>query len=141
MMKKCLLALACLALFCSCKEDNPDIPQAAASIVGAWELSTVATKASVGSETVSVYLSFAEAGTFEIYQKIGAGRYTHFTGRYTLDTESKKLSGSYEDGKAWGPYDVSLDGSSLKLSKTEGKEVDTYRKVDSIPASVTENIY
>lgn len=140
MMKRFLLAAACIALLCGCQENNPE-PVKTLDITGTWELSSVSTKASVGSETVSVYISFLAEGTFELYQKIGAGRYTYFSGTYFLNKEENLLYGEYEGGSAWGPYEAEQDGTTLKLSKKAGKEVDTYKKIDSIPASVTENTY
>lgn len=132
-MKKVLALTSLLLALAACGgKDNPT-----ASITGVWELSSVATKASVGSETVNVYVEFASSGNFTLYQKIGGGRYTKFTGSYTYASGS--LSGKYSGGASWGPYTVSLDSSTLKLS-TAG-EVDTYRKIDAVPASVISNTY
>jgi len=138
-MKKILLALACAAFFTACngKPEEPTL----LDVSGSWELSSVATKAKVGSETVSVYLTFETAGDFSIYQKIGAGRYTHFTGTYKLDQDNKTLSGSYSGGSAWGPYEVEISGSDLLLTSPNGGEVDTYKKIDAVPDSVTANTY
>ena len=141
-MKKFLTLLACVALFAGCQEDDPDKPTPAQlDVTGVWELSSVTTKASVGSVTVSVYVDFAVDNSFTLYQKIGEGRYTKFEGTYALDKDAATLSGSYASGSAWGPYSASRDGNSLTLTTAGGKEVDTYKKVDAIPASVTENIY
>lgn len=129
-----------LLVFAACgeKKDNPDTPAPSqASLTGIWELSSVTTKAAVGSTSVSVYVEFASGGDFSLYQKIGDGRYTHFTGSYTYTNDV--LSGKYATGTAWGPYNVSLDATTLKLSTS--KEEDTYKKVSSIPSSVTSNVY
>ena len=86
---------------------------------------------------MSVYVEFASGGSFSLYQKIGDGRYTHFTGSYTYTNDV--LSGKYSTGASWGPYNVTLDATTLKLSTS--KEEDTYKKVSSIPSSVTSSVY
>ena len=139
-MKKlmcCILALLGLVA-CGEKPDDPII--VALDVTGAWELTSISTKASVGSVPVSVYVEFAEAGTFSLYQKIGEGRYTAFTGKWRL-TDNEILSGTYSDGTAWGPYTAAVAGSNLTLASSGGKEVDTYKKIASIPESVTSNTY
>ena len=141
-MKKFLTLLACVALFAACNGNDPDEPTVPElDVIGMWELSSVSTKASVGSVTVSVYIDFAADNSFTLYQKIGEGRYTKFEGTYNLNKDAAQLSGSYAGGSAWGPYSASRDGNTLTLASTGGKEVDTYKKIDSIPASVTENLY
>ena len=141
MMKKLLFVLASLALLAGCHGNEPQDLTPAVDVTGSWELSSVTTRVMVGGEQVSVYLIFSATGSFDIYQKIGAGRYTHFTGNYTLNKEEKLLLGTYADGTKWGPYDAALDGTTLSLSLPGGKEVDAYKKIDSVPESVTGNIY
>lgn len=139
MMKKfvAFFALAALSLLAlSCKKDNPVPTPSSDDITGCWELSSVATKATVGSVQVSVYIEFS-GSSFTLYQKLGEGRYTQFTGSWSASDGS--LSGSYTGGKSWGPYSYSLSGNSLTLSK--GSETDVYNRIDAIPASVTGNIY
>lgn len=128
-----LAALALLAL--SCKKDDPT-PAPTDSLVGCWELSSVQTKASVGTVSVNVYIDFAES-SFTLYQKLGEGRYTKFTGSWGATDGS--VSGKYSNGTSWGPYSYSLSGNSLSLSK--GSETDVYSRVDAVPASVTGNVY
>jgi len=141
-MKKLLTLLACMALLAACNGNDPDQPTVPElDVAGTWELSSVSTKASVGSVTVSVYIDFAADNSFTLYQKIGEGRYTKFEGTYNLNKDAAKLSGSYAGGSAWGPYSASRDGNTLTLASAGDKEVDTYKKIDSIPASVTENLY
>ena len=139
MMKKFLaMAATALCLMACNGKDNPDTP--GVSVIGTWELTSVATKATVGSVNVSVYVQFAQDGAFSLYQKIGEGRYMPFTGTYKLSADNK-LSGSYADNTPWGPYDAAMSAGNLVLTSAGGKEVDTYKKIDSIPASVTENMY
>ena len=74
MMKK-FFAMAMLLLgLVACGEQNkqtPDTPTFTKDgIVGIWELTSVSTKATVGSETVFVYVQFESSGSFTLY---GAG--------------------------------------------------------------------
>lgn len=140
MMKKMLYLLAVAAIFAGCQR-TPEDKKEKIDVVGTWELISVATKASVGSVSVDVYVDFVAGGQFTLFQKIGEGRYTKFSGTYNLDTEAAQLTGKYEGGSSWGPYTAAREGDSLILTTAGGKEVDTYRKVDSVPASVTENTY
>lgn len=146
MMKKIFVAfVAALALLSCGPKDNPDTPggggdSSAATLEGIWELSSVTTKAAVGGLQVSVYLEFTASGSFTLYQKIGEGRYTKFTGSYALSSD-KKLSGTYTGGEAWGPYGAEIGKTSLVLTSSGGKEVDTYTKIKAIPDSVLSNLY
>lgn len=141
MMKKILFVLTSLALLAGCHRTDPEDLTPAVDVTGSWELSNVTTRVTVGSEQVSVYLVFSTSGSFDIYQKIGAGRYTHFTGNYTLNKEEKILSGTYADGTRWGPYEAALQGTTLSLNRPGGTEVDSYKKIDAVPESVTGNVY
>lgn len=144
MMKK-FFAMAILLLgLVACGEQNkqtPDTPTFTKDgIVGIWELTSVSTKATVGSETVFVYVQFESSGSFTLYQKIGSGRYTKFEGTFSV-TEDGKLGGKYANGTAWGPYEGSVSGSTLSLTPVGGSEVDTYKKIAEIPASVLSDLY
>ena len=139
-MKKLLIVAAVLLpLLAGCGKPDDGKGQKV-EVTGVWELSAIATKVTIGTETVSVYLDFAAGGTFTLYQKIGAGRYTRFTGTYSL-SEENVLSGSYSDASAWGPYKAERDGSTLKLTSSGEKETDSYKLIDSIPEAVLENVY
>lgn len=157
MMKKIFALAAVLLTIAACGgKDNPDTPSPTpggggsgggggstttkVDVTGSWELSGVETKVSVGSVNVSVYITFDSGGSFTLYQKIGEGRYSVFTGTYTLSSDNK-LSGKYSNNATWGPYSAALSGGKLTLTSAGGKEVDTYTKISSIPTSVTQNIY
>ena len=154
MMKKLFALAAVLLTIAACGgKDNPDTPSPTpgggggggstttkVDVTGSWELSNVETKVSVGSVNVSVYISFTSDGNFTLYQKIGEGRYTRFTGTYTVSADNK-LSGKYSNNAAWGPYTAAMASGKLTLTSAGGKEVDTYTKISSIPTSVTQNIY
>jgi hypothetical protein len=141
MMKKILFVLASLAVLAGCHRNEPEDLNPAVDVTGSWELSAVTTRAMVGGEQVSVYLVFSASGSFDLYQKIGEGRYTHFTGSYSMNKDEKLLSGTYADGTKWGPYEAALEGTTLSLNLPGGKEVDSYKKIDAVPESVTGNVY
>ena len=144
MMKKWLLELTALlmGLAVSCnKENQPSGGEAVrTNLPGVWELTDVSTKVSVGSVAVNVYIDFKQDGTFVLYQKIGEGRYSRFDGSYTVG-EDKSLSGSYTGGKAWGPYGAEITDGKLILMSANGTETDTYKKIDSLPPTVTSQLY
>lgn len=140
MMKKLLLMAACVLALVACKKEGGDPTPSSEGVVGIWELASVTTKASVGDVQVSVYVDFTNGGNFTLYQKIGEGRYTKFTGTYTLTSDSK-LAGSYGSGSTWGPYDAAVSGETLTLASAGGKEVDTYKKISAIPENVLQNLY
>lgn len=141
MMKKFLLMAACVLALFACKKEGGEVPTpAGGSIVGVWELTSVATKATVGDVEVSVFVQFDEGDHFVLYQKIGAGRYRVLEGNYALAADGK-LSGAYMDGGNWGPYDVVVSDETLALTSPNGKEVDTYRKISAVPEYAITNIY
>ena len=134
--KNMIVALAALVAFTACggsKEEQP------VDITGEWNLVNVQTKsATLGGQTVDVYISFSSDRSFTMYQMIGAGRYHKYSGTYLLDGTT--LSGKYSDGKQWGSsYEVELSSSDSQLILTSGSgEVDTYKKA-SIPSDVIDN--
>lgn len=141
-MKKPIIMIlaASMMLLAGCgQKEGSKVPQA----IGEWELTSMQTKSvTVGSVSVSVYVSFAEDGTFALYQTVGEGRPRKYTGTWT-QTE-RVLDGKYSDGKAWGSsYTITEDSTDEMLvlqqtMTTEGTsavEVDTYKKT-TIPESV-----
>lgn len=105
----------------------------ASKITGEWHSTSLPV-------TGDVYISLAEGGAFELYQKIGDGGYRLYRGTWKVDENKAILSGKYNDGNAWAAsYSVSIDKDVLTLtSENEAKEKSTYKKV-SIPAEVKEN--
>lgn len=141
MMKRVIYALFCALTLASCKggSGGDDGKKTSAGIAGEWQLVSVATKASVGSETVNVYIDFNEDRTFSLYQMLGTGRYRLHTGTWSLTGSS--LTGKYSSGTAWSSsYEVSMDGDdTLVLTSVSADasltEVDTYSRT-TIPDSV-----
>ena len=89
-------------------------------ITGEWQLTdmTLTKSVQLGSEAVDIYISFAADNTFNLWQFLGAGRYEHFDGTWTLAEDI--LTGTYSDGNAWGnAYKVSLEGDLLTLEATQ----------------------
>lgn len=129
-----VLSLALVSCGKSNKEENKKL-----DVSGIWMLTSVSTKsAQIGDVTVSVYIEFTSTGTFTLYQKLGEGRYSAFTGTYTI--EKHVLSGNYSDKKAWGPYDATCEDETLTLTSANG-EVDTYKKIGAIPSDVAGYLY
>ena len=147
MMKRLLIFAAAVMMIglsgCNKHNEVDENELLKAGIQGCWEFTSITTKVSVGNVPVSVYIEFLAPDSMNLYQKIGEGRYTKFTGKYTL--ADKQLSGTYDSGskKTWGPYDASLDDEAglLTLSLPEKTEKDVYKKIESIPSSVTSNVY
>lgn len=122
-------ALAVLLISVSCgKKEKP------MDITGEWNLVALETRAaSIGDQTVDVYISFVSGGGFEMYQMLGTGRYRKYSGTWTLT--GKTLTGKYSDGTQWGSsYEVQKEDDMMTLSSASG-ETGTYKK-SSIPASV-----
>ena len=134
-----MIALAILLVATAGCKKTPK-PDPVPSCVGEWQLSQIETKSvSYAGQTVDVYVSFLEEGTFELYQMVGQGRFRKYTGSWSLD--GSVLSGTYSNKKAWGStYQVSGENGTLVLTSEKSGEVDTYRKT-SIPESVKAEAY
>lgn len=117
------LALLSMALIAGgCKKEKIQ-----SNIAGEWHCSV---------EECDIYLAFDPDGTFELYQKLGEGRYYQYNGSWS--TDKNIVSGTYDDGTPWGSsYEVEFDGSDkMTFSATNGSgEVNTYTRT-SIPEEV-----
>ena len=137
---KRLYMMAALMLLCLVTAGCPDKPhEDILDITGEWQLSQISTKASIGGQTVDVYIAFNQDGSFEMYQMLGAGRYRKFDGTWSI--LEKVLSGSYTGGGKWASdYNVEMDEgrTTLTLTTIDGSETDVYRK-QAIPADVKNN--
>ena len=138
-----LLAGALALLITGCKPDEPEGNGGAtgkAGIAGQWVLSAFTTKSvDVAGTKVDVYLDFVSDGSFTIYQQIGQGWYSKFTG--TWDYDGVVLSGTYSDGKQWGSlYNVSVTAETLVLTTVSGKEEYTYKST-TIPENVKNGVH
>ena len=90
-----------------------------------------------GGVQETVWLSFSEDRTFEMFQKIGDGAYRSVSGVFGVDAAKKTISGIYEDNYPWKyDYGFSVEGDVLVLTavQLESYKV-TYRR-RTIPAEV-----
>ena len=92
--------------------DEPTPAPAAFSVTGEWKLVSWSTLS-----TADIYVSFDDAGTFELYQRLYTPEYRYLHGTYTY--VKSVLNGIYSDAVAWGSaYRVSFnaDGSQMTLT-------------------------
>ncbi len=119
-----ILAISVLTLSVSCGKKGDEGPVVSDKIVAEWHLLSVSGMSSVPQ----VYVEFAKDLSFELYQKIGEGRYRKYEGTYTVAGDV--VSGTYADGVKWGSgYKASFDGEKLVLTaQNVSAEVCTYEK-------------
>lgn len=132
-MKRLLFILTALMLITAtgCKKDEKVI-DCKATLPGEWHC----TPAELDAD---IYAAFDENGRFDLYQKLGEGRYRHYTG--TWECKGNTLSGNYSDGNAWGSsYTVEFtDQDHMTFTALNGsKEVMVYTR-ESVPSEVKED--
>lgn len=112
-----------MAAACGPENEGPKVSDA---IVAEWHLTDMS--GADASAIPQVYIEFKLDKNFELYQKIGEGRYRKYAGTYTLTDAI--LSGKYSDGAEWGSsYAVSFEGEVLVLTAQNGSaEVCKYEK-------------
>ena len=120
---KLMLALSVVFGSLSCG-GGEDTPQVGTKIVAEWHLVGVSGMTSVPQ----VYVDFAQDMSFELYQKVGEGRYRKYEGTYTV--AGSVVSGPYSDGEKWGSdYKASFEGEKMTLTAQNGsEEACTYEK-------------
>ena len=132
-MKKILFILTALMVIAStgCKKEEKAIDYMA-TLPGEWHCMPEGIDA-------EVYASFEEDGRFDLYQKIGEGRYRHYTG--TWECEGNTLSGNYSDGSTWGSsYKMTFaDENTMDLIAVNGSEEKMTYLRESIPSDVKED--
>ena len=131
MKKSLILALvSALTLLVSCKEE--EIPL---NIIGTWGITDIQTKsATLGGQTVEIYITFNEDSTFQLYQMIGQGRFSSFSGTWTLVETT--LDGKYSDGSAWGSsYQISQNDDRTTLVMSCAGEDYSYKKT-TLPSDI-----
>ncbi len=120
---KFILALSVLAAAVSCgeKDNGPSVSE---KIVAEWHLVGVSGMTSVPQ----VYVKFSQDLSFELYQKVGEGRYRKYEGTYTV--AGSLVSGTYSDGEKWGSdYNASFESENMTLTAQNGsEEACTYEK-------------
>ena len=120
---KFILALSVFAAAVSCGEKDNG-PAVSEKIVAEWHLVGVSGMTSVPQ----VYVNFSQDLSFELYQKVGEGRYRKYEGTYTV--AGSVVSGQYSDGEKWGSdYKASFEGDNMVLTAQNGsEEACTYEK-------------
>lgn len=125
-IKAALVCVISLAMLSCDPQGGKETP---VDVTGDWELQNV--------ENTSVYVSFGQDGDFQLYQKLGEGRYRKFTGVYTVDVNI--VSGTYSDGTSWGTdYKASISGLELTMVSLGGSGTAYTYASASIPDSVIE---
>lgn len=123
-----LVALS-LVLMTACKNKNNKGDKDA--VVGEWHL------ISWNEETpeFDVYISFAEDGSFAIYQQVWSLDYELFDGTYSIDGDT--LKGSYSDGSKWATdYKFAKSNKTLTLITTGGVEIKSVYESCTIPEEI-----
>lgn len=123
---KLMLVLSAIATLASCGGNKQEGPEVGTAVVGEWHLLEIT--GLKPNALPSVYLEFKADKSFEIYQKLGEGRYRKYLGTYNVS--GNVLSGKYSDGEDWGSdYAASFAGENLSLKALNGsEEVCTYEK-------------
>ncbi len=132
-MKRLLFILAALMVMSAtgCKKDEKVI-DCKATLPGEWHCAPEGIDA-------DIYAAFEENGSFDLYQKLGEGRYRHYTG--TWECKGNTLSGIYSDGNAWGSsYTVAFtDNDNMTFTALNGSnEVMAYTR-EPVPSEVKED--
>ena len=132
LMKRLLFILTALMVITAtgCKKDPKPI-DCKATLPGEWHCMPEGIDA-------EVYAAFEENGSFDLYQKVGEGRYRHYTGSWTC--EGNTLSGIYSDGIAWGSsYTVAFtDKDNMTLTTLNGSDEAMVYTRESVPSEVRE---
>ncbi len=124
-------AVSCLLLLSAC---NKSPKKADTDISGEW---TMVSSDGMDMDEVSVYLSFTQTKEFDLYQKLGEGRYRHYSGTYNLTDNI--LSGTYKDGSKFADsYLITLeaDKTVLIMKSQNGAGLESRYEKSTIPSEV-----
>lgn len=124
-MKKIINILLVAALICaagSCKK----APDTTTAIVAEWHLVEMTGVDPAGLP--QVYIDFKADFTFEMYQKVGEGRFRRYDGTYAV--AETHVTGKYSDGEDWGSgYTAAFEEGHMTLTADNGSgEVCRYEK-------------
>lgn len=137
-----LLLIGLVAVFalgsCSSSDDEPNpTPQTGdGTVVGQWHMVSWSTLTAA-----DVYLSFTDAGSFELYQRLYTPAYVHLKGNFSY--QNGTLSGNYSDNTAWGhSYSVSFntDGTQMTLTSTASAGDVAVFVQSTIPDEITSGV-
>lgn len=91
-------------------------------------------------ENADIYLDFYREGTFLMYQKIGEGGHTVFTG--TWDLNDNILSGKYSGGEDWAAsYEIVMNDKFLTLTSRNDAAEESVFEVCTIPEDVRNRVH
>lgn len=128
-IKSILVVLACGLALIGCNKsggNSEDDVKYDGSVVGTWHMVSWSNT----EATADIYLSIESDGTFTLYQRYTTPYYQKFEG--TFSYEDSVLSGTYDDGVAWGDsYNVSFnaDNTMMTMVRTSDQnDVSVYEK-------------
>lgn len=116
--------------------EGPNIgkPVSAAALAGDWHLESWDS-----ASNIDVYISFDANGNFELYQLAEHAGYDYYTGRYSLESDGKLLTGVYSDNVPWATsYACGIDdsGTTLKLFSQNDEGVLSCYVKTTIPENI-----
>ena len=122
------LVLLSLVVFTAC---NKNKNKGGNAVVGEWHLITWNEEA----PEFDVYISFAEDGSFAIYQQVWSLDYELFDGTYSIDGDT--LKGSYADGSKWSTdYKFAKSNKTLTLITKGSVEIKSVYESCTIPEEI-----
>ena len=122
------LVLLSLVVFTAC---NKNKNKGGNAVVGEWHLITWNEEA----PEFDVYISFAEDGSFAIYQQVWSLDYELFDGTYSIDGDT--LKGSYADGSKWSTdYKFAKSDKTLTLITKGSVEIKSVYESCTIPEEI-----
>lgn len=132
-MKKILfiLTIILLTVTTGCKKDKNPIDYKSL-VIGEWHCAPTNIDA-------DIHAVFEEDGSFDLYQRVGEGRYRHYEGTWSSDKST--LSGTYSDGSDWGSsykMDFDDDNTMILTALNGSEEVMTYLR-EAVPAEVKDS--
>ncbi|MBR5104276.1 MAG: lipocalin family protein [Bacteroidales bacterium] len=131
-MKRLIYLISALMLLASCGEKGGTQPQLTLKqkLCTEWHSTTVSLDA-------DIYISFADNGTFELYQKIVEGAYRLYRGTWNL--EEDLLTGKYNDGEDWAAaYKVTIVNNVLTLTSYNDTAEESVFEKAKIPSEIKE---
>ena len=138
-MRRTLLYIAASLMMIAatgCRKDQKPI-DCSTCIIGEWCF----VPEEFDADLTDVHVSFMSDSSFDLYQKIGDGRYRHYSGRWEVDGTT--LSGKYASGEAWGSfYELTFTGTdNMTMTALNGSE-DVMKYIrQAIPHEVKQNLF
>ena len=131
-MKRFLYIISALMLLVSCDDKGDWRPTLTLEqkLCTEWHSTNLSLDA-------DIYISFADNGTFELYQKIVEGAYRLYRGTWNL--EEDLLTGKYNDGEDWAAaYKVTIVNNVLTLTSYNDTAEESVFEKAKIPSEIKE---